>query len=112
MSKHTRDYFCQSVSIFLQQMTATRGRIFEFLVIKHCSINANGTFMKGFSALKKCNLIEIFLPKQEFFSLHRYPFLQYVARNYDLNFLQLMSSGSVAIVCVVSRYMFPNITMY
>ena len=69
----------------LSTTNGTRGRIFEFLLIKHCSINANVTFLKGFSALKKCNLIEIFLPKQEFFSLDRYPFLQYVARNYDLN---------------------------
>ncbi len=44
----------------------TRGRIFEFLVIKHCSTNANVTFLKGFSALKKCNLIETFPPKSAF----------------------------------------------
>jgi hypothetical protein len=44
----------------------TRGRIFEFLVIKHCSTNANVTFLKGFSALKKCNLIETFPPKSSF----------------------------------------------
>ena len=44
----------------------TRGRILEFLVIKHCSTNANVTFLKGFSALKKCNLIETFPPKSNF----------------------------------------------
>ena len=44
----------------------TYGRIFEFLVIKHCSINANVTFSKRFSALKKCNLIETFLQKSTF----------------------------------------------
>jgi len=50
----------------LSKTNGTRGRIFEFLLIKHCSINANVTFLKGFSALKKCNLIETFPPKSSF----------------------------------------------
>ena len=65
MSKHTRDYFCQSVSILVQQMTLVVGSL-NFLVIKHFSINANVTFLKGFSALTKGNLIETFPPKSNF----------------------------------------------